>query len=99
MWSVGCILAEMLLGHPLFPGLTDLDQLHNILDSAELTEQDWSFVTQTVSNKLLKNHPLRTVTPLAEKMGTVDAQGISEITIVMTVFIVGIFFCIQTRGG
>lgn len=27
MWSVGCILAELLLGRPLLPGKTELDQL------------------------------------------------------------------------
>ena len=31
MWSLGCILAEMLLGHPLFPGSSTLDQLERIM--------------------------------------------------------------------
>ncbi len=28
VWAVGCVLAEMLTGHPLFPGTTALDQLY-----------------------------------------------------------------------
>lgn len=33
MWSVGCILAELLLGRPLLPGKTEIDQI------------DWIFKT------------------------------------------------------
>ncbi|KAL0957438.1 hypothetical protein HGRIS_001235 [Hohenbuehelia grisea] len=32
IWAVGCILAELLIGMPLFPGKTHLDQLCLILD-------------------------------------------------------------------
>lgn len=32
IWSVGCILAEMLSNRPLFPGKNYLDQLNHILD-------------------------------------------------------------------
>lgn len=31
MWSVGCILAEMLSNRPIFPGKHYLDQLNHIL--------------------------------------------------------------------
>lgn len=31
MWSVGCILAEMISNRPLFPGKHYLDQLNHIL--------------------------------------------------------------------
>lgn len=31
MWSVGCIFAEFLLRKPLFPGLSDIDQLCKIV--------------------------------------------------------------------
>uniref|UniRef100_A0A2P2M3Z2 non-specific serine/threonine protein kinase n=1 Tax=Rhizophora mucronata TaxID=61149 RepID=A0A2P2M3Z2_RHIMU len=31
MWSVGCILAELLLGQPLFPGESGVDQLVEII--------------------------------------------------------------------
>lgn len=32
MWSLGCILAEMLLGRPLFPGSSTIDQIERILN-------------------------------------------------------------------
>jgi serine/threonine protein kinase len=30
MWSVGCILAELIDGCPMFPGSTDFDQIARI---------------------------------------------------------------------
>merc|ERR1712065_9547 len=30
-WSLGCVLAELLLGHPLFPGESGVDQLVEII--------------------------------------------------------------------
>ena len=30
LWAAGCILGELLLGKPLMPGKTDLDQVHRI---------------------------------------------------------------------
>ena len=30
MWAIGCLFAEMLTGEPLFPGDSDIDQLHLI---------------------------------------------------------------------
>ena len=31
MWSAGCVLVEMLIGQPLFPGESSLDQLVEIM--------------------------------------------------------------------
>lgn len=31
MWSLGCILGEMLSGSPLFPGTSTLDQIERIM--------------------------------------------------------------------
>jgi serine/threonine protein kinase len=31
MWAVGCMFAELLTGKPLFPGITDIDQLSRIV--------------------------------------------------------------------
>ncbi len=33
VWAAGCVLGEMLLGRPLFPGAHEVNQLHLILDS------------------------------------------------------------------
>ena len=31
MWSLGCILGEMLLGKPMFPGSSTIDQIERIM--------------------------------------------------------------------
>lgn len=33
MWSVGCILGEMLLGKPLFPGTSTINQIEKIMSA------------------------------------------------------------------
>ena len=34
IWSVGCVMAELLLGQPLFPGESGVDQLVEIIKVA-----------------------------------------------------------------
>lgn len=36
IWSVGCILAEMLSNRPIFPGKHYLDQLNHILGKSHV---------------------------------------------------------------
>jgi len=31
IWAIGCIACEIITGKPLFPGNSDLDQLHKII--------------------------------------------------------------------
>lgn len=31
VWSTGCVMAELMLGHPLFPGESGIDQLVEII--------------------------------------------------------------------
>ena len=35
MWSLGCILGEMLQGKPLFPGSSTLNQLEHVVSAVE----------------------------------------------------------------
>lgn len=35
MWSLGCILGEMLLGKPLFPGSSTLNQIERIMSTVD----------------------------------------------------------------
>lgn len=45
IWSVGCILAEMLSNRPIFPGKHYLDQLNHILNViGSPTEKDLSCI-------------------------------------------------------
>eukprot|EP00766_Chilomastix_caulleryi_P006574 gnl/Chilomastix_caulleri/883.p1 GENE.gnl/Chilomastix_caulleri/883~~gnl/Chilomastix_caulleri/883.p1 ORF type:complete len:204 (+),score=42.62 gnl/Chilomastix_caulleri/883:305-916(+) len=46
MWSVGCIIAEMAAGRPLFPGDSEIDELFLMFDLLGTpTEAEWPGVT------------------------------------------------------
>uniref|UniRef100_H3B0Y7 mitogen-activated protein kinase n=1 Tax=Latimeria chalumnae TaxID=7897 RepID=H3B0Y7_LATCH len=40
MWSIGCILGEMLLGKPLFPGTSTINQIEKIMDVVQPPSQE-----------------------------------------------------------
>ena len=40
MWSMGCILAELLLGKPVFPGTSTLNQLDRVMELIGRPSQD-----------------------------------------------------------
>jgi len=47
VWSVGCFVAEMFIGRPLFPGRSDLDQLPIIAEKLGFpTDDKWSKVSE-----------------------------------------------------
>jgi dual specificity protein kinase YAK1 len=41
MWSFGCLLMELLLGEPLFPGSSELDQMQQICSLLGLPPVEW----------------------------------------------------------
>ncbi|XP_045604122.2 cyclin-dependent kinase 7 isoform X1 [Procambarus clarkii] len=63
MWAVGCILAEMLVRCPYFPGDSDLDQLTRIFTALGTpTDDNWKDLTKLpdyVSFKHFDGSPLR----------------------------------------
>ncbi len=40
MWSLGCILGELLLGKPLFPGSSTLNQLERIMATIDIPSKE-----------------------------------------------------------
>ncbi|KAK7406028.1 hypothetical protein VNO78_07643 [Psophocarpus tetragonolobus] len=41
LWSVGCILAELLLGKPIMPGRTEVEQMHKIFKLCGSPSEDY----------------------------------------------------------
>lgn len=65
MWSVGCILAEMLLGRPLFPGKNYHDQIRLILDIlGSPTVEDYRSVKSSRGRKYLRSLTFQAKMPL-----------------------------------
>ena len=50
MWSLGCILGEMLLGKPLFPGSSTLNQIERILSSVDPPTKEGLCLCRVIQN-------------------------------------------------
>lgn len=48
MWSCGCILGEMVLGKPLFPGSSTLNQIEKIMASIPPPTHEGLFIINPV---------------------------------------------------
>jgi len=73
MWSLGCILAELLSGKPLFPGESTLNQLERIIEvTGKPTEEDIASIkskyAKTMIDKVVikKQKPLESLFPDAD---------------------------------
>ena len=58
MWSIGVILAELLLGKPAFPGSSTLNQLKKVLEyTGKPDKEDIIACKSTVADTMLDNVP------------------------------------------
>ena len=54
MWSLGCILAELLLGKPIFPGTSTLNQLDRILEVTGMpSKEDIMSIKSSLASTML----------------------------------------------
>jgi cyclin-dependent kinase 12/13 len=52
VFSAGCILAELILGRPLFPGKTEMDQLNLIMELLGTPNKDtWDYILTLIGSK------------------------------------------------
>ncbi|KAF5395216.1 hypothetical protein PHET_05468, partial [Paragonimus heterotremus] len=60
MWSLGCILGEMLVGSPLFPGTSTLDQIERIMAGLpKPSREDLASVKSPYSSTILEKASIR----------------------------------------
>ena len=58
MWSVGCILAELLLGKPVFPGTSTLNQLDRVMEiTGRPTPDDIDAINSPLAATMLESLP------------------------------------------
>jgi mitogen-activated protein kinase 1/3 len=76
MWSVGCILAEMLSNRPLFPGKHYLDQLNHILGIlGSPTADDLQCIVNEKAKSYLQSLPFKPRVPWVRLFPRADAKG------------------------
>lgn len=85
VWSVGCILAEMLSNRPLFPGKHYLDQLNLILNQlGSPTQDDLSYITNEKARSYVQSLPRKTKVPWEEIYCTADHKALDLLDRMLT---------------
>ncbi|OSD05535.1 kinase-like protein [Trametes coccinea BRFM310] len=77
VWAIGCIMAELLTGKPLFKGKDYVDQLNKILDV--LGTPDDAVVSRIASPKAqayMRSLPLKKKVPFEKLIPTADPQAV-----------------------
>ena len=58
MWSMGCILAELLLGKPVFPGTSTLNQLDRVMEiTGRPSKEDVDSINSPLAQTMLESLP------------------------------------------
>ncbi|XP_006812432.1 uncharacterized protein LOC102803083 [Saccoglossus kowalevskii] len=76
MWSCGCILAEMLLGKPIFPGANEAEQMTLVIEAISVHEDNIEKVLNTVPKNVLKNYHGQPKWPLRERFPNIDRDAL-----------------------
>ncbi|KZT10053.1 kinase-like protein [Laetiporus sulphureus 93-53] len=81
VWSIGCILAELMLGKPLFKGKDYVDQLNKILDV--LGTPDDEVIRRVASQKAaayVRSLPIRKAVSFSKVLPVADLQATDLLT-------------------
>ncbi|XP_047988842.1 mitogen-activated protein kinase 1 isoform X2 [Leguminivora glycinivorella] len=77
IWSVGCILAEMLSNRPIFPGKHYLDQLNHILGVlGSPSQEDLDCIINEKARGYLESLPFKPRVPWVELFPGADARAL-----------------------
>jgi len=77
MWSLGCILGEILLGQPLFPGSSTLNQLEKIMASIPPpSKEDVDSLCSGYASSLLEKSMTVTKQPLKTLLASAPPQAV-----------------------
>ncbi|XP_008204879.1 extracellular signal-regulated kinase 2 isoform X3 [Nasonia vitripennis] len=80
MWSLGCILGEMLLGKPLFPGSSTINQVERIMATLPPpTDEDLASVSAGYGTSLLEKAPTSPHRSLEELLPNVSHEALDLI--------------------
>uniref|UniRef100_A0A8C4XNC8 Homeodomain interacting protein kinase 4 n=1 Tax=Falco tinnunculus TaxID=100819 RepID=A0A8C4XNC8_FALTI len=75
MWSLGCVVAELHLGWPLFPGINEYDQVRYICSTLGLPDHELLCAAQKTQQEMLaKRCDLHGMVELVKRMLTWDSH-------------------------
>ncbi|XP_044904237.1 mitogen-activated protein kinase 3 isoform X3 [Panthera pardus] len=85
IWSVGCILAEMLSNRPIFPGKHYLDQLNHILGIlGSPSQEDLNCIINMKARNYLQSLPSKTKVAWAKLFPKSDAKALDLLDRMLT---------------
>ncbi|KAI0322798.1 kinase-like domain-containing protein [Amylostereum chailletii] len=85
VWSIGCILAELLLGRPLFKGKDYVDQLNRILDFVGTpSEAVLKRIGSEKAQAYVRTLPIRKKTALTKIIPNADPQALDLLDKMLT---------------
>jgi mitogen-activated protein kinase 15 len=77
MWSMGCILAELLLGKPFFPGTSTLNQLDRIMEiTGRPSQDDIEAIQSNLAKTMLESLPASKAKSMAEIFPTASDDAL-----------------------
>jgi mitogen-activated protein kinase 15 len=80
IWSVGCILGELLNGKPVFPGASTMNQLDRIMEvTGRPSQADIEAIKSPFAATMLDSLPASRARPLAEVFPTADKAALDLI--------------------
>jgi len=83
MWSLGCIVVELFLGLPLFPGSSEYNQVARITEMLglppawmlDMGKQSWDFFEKTTDEFGRRTSRLKSMEQYAREHGTKEAPS------------------------
>ena len=84
MWSLGCIAAEMLLGKPLFPGTSTINQIEKIVATVPLPHgKDIHEISSDYAQSILEKAATVAKKPLKEFLPDASADAFSLVELLL----------------
>lgn len=85
VWSVGCILAEVIRRKPLFPGRDFNDQLGRIIHClGKPTEEDMEFISSKDAKEYIRRFPDHEGVPFAQLFPNISPAGVDLLERMLT---------------
>mmetsp|Transcript_33707 Transcript_33707/g.38324 ORF Transcript_33707/g.38324 Transcript_33707/m.38324 type:complete len:358 (-) Transcript_33707:459-1532(-) len=77
MWSLGCILGELLSGKPIFPGTSTLNQLDRVMEvTGRPSQEDIDAIQSSLAGTMLESLPMAKSKPLRELFPTATDEAL-----------------------